>query len=87
MGEIADMMIEGVLDEETGEYIGDINEGIYGYAAPGFPISYERNGFDSDAPGVTPPKPKAEYTRCPDCNKRVKAVGLRDHQRDAHNIT
>jgi len=42
MGDIADMMIEGLLDEETGEYIGDINEEIYGQKAPGFPISYER---------------------------------------------
>jgi len=42
MGEIADMVIEGLLDEETGEYIGDINESIYGIEAPGFPISYAR---------------------------------------------
>lgn len=42
MGDIADMMLEGILDEETGEYIGDINESFYGTAAPGFPISYER---------------------------------------------
>ena len=42
MGDIADMMLEGLLDEETGEYIGDVNEEIYGEEAPGFPISYER---------------------------------------------
>ena len=42
MGDTADMMLEGLIDEETGEYIGDINEEIYGDEAPGFPISYER---------------------------------------------
>lgn len=42
MGEIADMMLEGLLDEETGEYIGDFNEEIFGTKAPGFPISLER---------------------------------------------
>jgi len=42
MGDIADMMLEGLLDEETGEYIGDVNEDIFGEKAPGFPISYER---------------------------------------------
>lgn len=42
MGDIADMMIEGLLDEETGEYVGDINKEIYGTESPGFPVSYER---------------------------------------------
>lgn len=42
MGDISDMVLEGLLDEETGEYIGDLNEGEYGMEAPGFPISYER---------------------------------------------
>ncbi len=42
MGEIADMMIEGIIDEVTGEYLGDFNEEIFGVPAPGFPISLER---------------------------------------------
>jgi len=42
MGEIADMMLEGILDEESGEYIGDVNEEFFGTESPGFPISYER---------------------------------------------
>jgi len=42
MGEIADMMLDGTLDEETGEYIGDINKSVYGVESPGFPVSYER---------------------------------------------
>jgi hypothetical protein len=42
MGDIADMMLEGLLDEETGEYIGEINKEFYGEESPGFPISYER---------------------------------------------
>jgi len=42
MGDIADMMLDGTLDEETGEYLGDFNEEIFGTASPGFPISLER---------------------------------------------
>jgi hypothetical protein len=42
MGDIADMMLEGILDEETGEYLGDFNEEVFGTEAPGFPISLER---------------------------------------------
>jgi len=41
MGDIADMMIEGILDEETGEYLGDFNKEIFGTESPGFPISLE----------------------------------------------
>lgn len=42
MGDIADMMLEGLLDEESGEYIGDVNKRYFGTESPGFPISYER---------------------------------------------
>ena len=45
MGEIADMVLEGTLDEETGEYIGELNEEFFGEKSPGFPISYERLVF------------------------------------------
>lgn len=63
MGEIADMMLEGVLDEETGEYIGDINEAVYGSAAPGFPVSYE------------PDAQHSHTIHCPVCGKSVKHPG------------
>lgn len=42
MGEVADMMLDGTLDELTGEYIGDTNKQFFGTESPGFPISYER---------------------------------------------
>ena len=38
MGDITDMILEGLLDEETGEYIGDQNLVEYGEEAPGFPM-------------------------------------------------
>lgn len=76
MGEIADMMLEGLLDEETGEYIGDINEEKYGVAAPGFPISYEREARER----------KGNKVSCGVCGKRVKATGLEMHKRDVHGV-
>lgn len=72
MGDIADMMLEGLLDEQTGEYIGDINEEFYGTAAPGFPISYEPTGN------------KKAKVACQICGKRVKEAGLIDHMRAVH---
>ena len=47
-------MLEGLLDEETGEYIGDINEDRYGTQAPGFPVSYERENREKQADKDTP---------------------------------
>ena len=73
MGDIADMMLEGLLDEETGEYIGDINESVFGNSAPGFPISYERQSRES-----------LTKTNCDICGKRVKVAGLQMHKRDVH---
>jgi len=77
MGEIADMMLEGILDEETGEYIGDQNEAIYGVPNPGFPISYERDGREGTKLKIS----------CPTCGKMVKPVGLSQHQKDKHGLT
>lgn len=69
MGDIADMMLEGLLDEQTGEYIGDTNERLYGEAAPGFPVSYAATDGT---------------TNCPICGKRVKSVGLLQHTEAKH---
>ena len=72
MGEIADLLIEGLLDEETGEIIdGD---------APGYPRSPARDARNRRS------KKKAEMTRCPTCQKVVKAAGVFDHMRDVHGI-
>lgn len=73
MGDIADMMLEGLLDEETGEYIGDRNLKRYGTEAPGFPISYDRQV-----------KPKGRRVPCNVCGKKVKKSGLQMHKRDVH---
>lgn len=43
MGDIADMVLEGLLDEQTGEYIGEKNKQVFGNEAPGFPVSYEQD--------------------------------------------
>lgn len=76
MGDIADMILEGLLDEETGEYIGDINEEKYGMPNPGFPISYERERREGE---------NLTNTVCNMCGKRLKTeAGLIQHCRDKH---
>ena len=73
MGEIAEMFLDGTLDEETGELIdGD---------SPGYPRSASRDARERRA--VPQPKPKRHA--CPTCGKRFKTAGSRQqHERDAH---
>ena len=86
MGEIADMMLEGLLDEETGEYIGDRNLEKYGSESPGFPVSYERQAREEK----NKPNKAKQNTRpevCPECGKRLRRFGLATHISDCHNPT
>ena len=83
MGEIADMMIEGLLDEETGEYVGDINKQIFGAESPGFPVRWE----DEDWRNNMLPTDTDKRTACPQCGKRVKPIGLRHHVNAKHGGT
>lgn len=74
MGDIADMILEGLLDEETGEYIGDRNKQLYGEEAPGFPVSYSKAPSKKD--------------KCPICGKLCAAGGppLQAHMRAKHKV-
>lgn len=77
MGEIAEMMLDGTMCECCGEY-------IHGPAS-GFP-SYCSKQCATDRCAVfhTAARPFIAKTKCPQCGKRVKAAGLRDHMRDVH---
>lgn len=76
MGEIADMMLDGTMCQVCGVWMDDGNDG------PGFPQtcsccrSYDRRERVREKGQVKVP--------CPTCGRKVKAVGLKDHQRDAH---
>ena len=86
MGDYADMVLEGILDEETGEYIGEENKERYGSEAPGFPISLQREAREATgAQGVkVPVKERIKKLPCPICKKNVKPLGLSDHIRHNH---
>lgn len=73
MGDIADAMLDGDLCQCCGVYM----EGGNGYpqTCGGCQRTFERAGI----PSVTP------KVKCPTCGKKVKAVGLKDHMRDAHS--
>ena len=71
MGDIADMMLDGTLCEACGVPFDDRD-------SPGYP-RYHRKCRPHQPPAQTPAK-----VPCPDCGKKVKPVGLADHQRDTH---
>lgn len=83
MGEIAELMIEGFLDEETGEFCGWIDE--HGRA---------RSKYDPDLRMTRRERGKARQddrmarrglTPCPLCQRYFKGWhALRQHKRDKH---
>lgn len=80
MGDIVDMMLDGILCVGCGAYIDGESDG--------FPrrcddcTRYDKQEARSRAPA----KAAAPKTNCPTCNRRVKLAGLADHQRDAHGV-
>ena len=88
MGDIADMMLDGTLDEETGEYIGDYNLEKYGFESPGFPVSIEREArerLEQKTKNIAR-NAAQQKTKCPECGKKVKVTGLAMHQHDVHGV-
>lgn len=87
MGEIAEMMLDGTLCECCGGYIDDDGaHGIPRYCSP--QCAKDRGAatgrYDPNTHRGRPSPPRADKTNCPQCNRRVKIVGLADHIRDAH---
>lgn len=78
MGEYADMFLDGLLDEETGELIdGD---------APGYPRSPHRERRQANRRNARKAK-QAKPFLCRTCGKRLKSQqSLDDHCRDKHGI-
>ena len=82
MGEIAEMMLDGTLCEGCGVYLEGEGQGFPRYC--GGCRSDRRKG--TQEPQFNAPRNPAKVA-CPTCGRHVKAVGLKDHQRDAHGLT
>ncbi|GAQ30255.1 hypothetical protein SAMD00023378_3938 [Ralstonia sp. NT80] len=80
MGDIADMMLEGLLCECCGAFIDGDSDGVPRRC--GDCARYD----EREARSRSARKPQAQKTNCPTCNRRVKLAGLADHQRDAHGV-
>ena len=76
MGEMADYMINGDDCQECGMYIGP---------GDGYPRTCGACRRDRKREAALPKADASGRVACPTCGKRVKAVGLWQHARDAHS--
>lgn len=79
MGEIADMMLDGDICEGCG--VPNLGES---YGVPWRCASCRRDERAARHQETLARQQLTKKVPCPTCGKRVKAVGLADHQRDAH---
>ena len=79
MGEIAEMMLDGARCEQCGEFIDDGEECGYPRLCAG--CEPDQPGGDDNT--FKMPSLQAKVA-CPQCRKRVKPLGLVDHQRSKH---
>ena len=80
MGEIADMMLDGTMCQWRGEWLHGGEDG------PGYPGLCSACAREERRTRSAQSQRTTEKVKCPTCGKRVKSVGLPDHQRDAHGV-
>jgi hypothetical protein len=85
MGEYADMMIDGLIDSETGELIDGDAPGYPRCASLGNLPRSKRRKKKKPSESVAAGLSAVGKAQCPHCGKRVKPAGLNDHIRDKHN--
>lgn len=78
MGEISEMMLDGTLCQGCGVLMGDACD----YPRSCFDCAKEERAIKHGK--VLVRHQEIKKVKCPTCQKRVKAIGLSDHQRDVH---
>jgi hypothetical protein len=92
MGDVADMILEGVLCQECGVYMegGDgiprTCAGCLREAKDSAPLAPSNTPATLDGRMVKISVPANTTIHCWICNRKVRAIGLKDHQRDAHAL-
>ena len=92
MGEVADMMLGGELCEGCGVWLEGEADGIPRYCTiqcakdRGAGIAQVVESGQRKANRVWTPAPKKPKEQCAICKAWIKSVGMKDHQRDKHQI-
>lgn len=84
MGDIAEMMLDGTLCEGCGVYLGGVAQGIPRRCYDCRPTKDERKAANIARHEAQ--QARAKKAPCPTCGKRVRLVGMADHQRDVHGV-
>ncbi len=84
MGEIVAMIIDGTLGEGCGVYLHGPGNGVPRRCRDCRPSKAEQKALNIA-------RMEAEHAlqkkgKCPNCGKRVRLVGMADHQKDAHGV-
>jgi len=82
MGDIADMMLYGILCQQCGEFVGEECGYPKNCVSCGAEEIYTRKLLQKSENIARNARQKK--TKCPDCGKKVKEVGMSNHIRDAH---
>lgn len=85
MGEIADMMIDGLMCQGCGVFMADMDSPGYARYCEACNPSSKQQRRQFTAARVN--EPSFRNMNCPDCGARVRKVGLKDHMRDKHGVT
>lgn len=78
MSDVAEMMLDGTLCEGCGRYLGS-NSGIATRCR-----RCQKVDKAAAHASVLAHHQRIKKVPCPQCGKKVKAIGLNDHLRDAH---
>ncbi|HGM6773280.1 TPA: hypothetical protein ACKQAW_003889 [Stenotrophomonas maltophilia] len=84
MGEYADMMIDGDVCEGCGVYLPGCGQGFARYCRHCQPTKAERKA--ENIARHTAEQARKKKVPCPTCGRRVREIGMADHQRDAHGV-
>lgn len=85
MGEYADMMIDGDVCASCGVCLPGQGQGFARYCRDCQPTKAERKA-ENIARHIAGQARKKKAS-CPTCGRRVRDIGMADHQRDAHGGT
>lgn len=95
MGDIADSMLDGTVCEACGAYIDDEAEDFPRYCSSqcakdrgaDYGADYESiPDLETDKRTVKVSLNADTKIKCPVCARLVRAIGFKDHQRDAHGV-
>lgn len=84
MGDYAEMMLDGTMCSSCGVYIGEATGEPAECETCAVEIRQMEKSIQRQANIAR--NARMKKTRCPECNKKVKEIGLNQHRKDVHGV-